>query len=132
MLRLLTIVLGLGLGSAVPAALGQTGQLPEPVPSTTPRAGSQSTPPTFPPGTARQPGSKASTSPADKSKAFVGTVVKETTGYALHVKELSYKLDDQDQARNYEGHSVKVLGNLDKHSNTIHIQSIQQLEPPSS
>ncbi len=123
MTRLLTAVLLLGLA---PAAFGQTGQPPEPVPAS-PGAGSQSTPPTFPPGTARQERSKSSASSAEKTKSFVGTVVKESTGgYALHVKDLSYKLDDQQQASSYEGHNVRILGNLDRHANTIHIQNIEQ------
>jgi hypothetical protein len=122
MIRLLTSVLLLGLA---PAAFGQTGQPPEPVPFS-PGAGSQSTPPTFPPGTARQERSKTSASSAEKAKTFVGTVVKESTGYALRVKDLSYKLDDQQQASNYEGRNVRILGNLDKHANTIHVQSIEQ------
>jgi hypothetical protein len=123
MIRLLTSVLLLGLA---PAAFGQTGQPPEPVPSS-PGAGSQSTPPTFPPGTARQErSSKTSASSAEKAKTFVGTVVKESTGYALRVKDLRYKLDDQQQASNYEGRNVRILGNLDKHANTIHVQSIEQ------
>jgi hypothetical protein len=122
MIRLVTTVLLLGL---VPAAFGQTGQPPEPVPAS-PGAGSQSTPPTFPPGTARQERSKTSAPSAEKAKTFVGTVVKESTGYALRVKDLSYKLDDQQQASSYEGRNVRILGSLDKHANTIHIQNIEQ------
>jgi hypothetical protein len=122
MTRLLTTVLLLGL---VPAAFGQTGQPPESTPSS-PGTGSPTTPPTFPPGTARQQGSKTSASSAEKTKSFMGTVVKESTGYALHVKDLSYKLDDQQQASNYEGRTVRIFGNLDKHANTIHIQNIEQ------
>jgi hypothetical protein len=122
MIRLLTTVLLLGLA---PAAFGQTGQPPETVPSS-PGAGSQSTPPTFPPGTAHQERTKTSAPSAEKAKTFVGTVVKESTGYALRVKDLSYKLDDQHQASSYEGRNVRILGNLDKHANTIHIQSIEQ------
>jgi hypothetical protein len=122
MIRLVTTVLLLGLA---PATFGQTGQPPEPVPAS-PGAGSQSTPPTFPPGTARQERSKTSAPSAEKAKTFVGTVVKESTGYALRVKDLSYKLDDQQQASSYEGRSVRILGSLDKHANTIHIQNIEQ------
>ena len=122
MTRLILTALLLGLA---PVAFGQTGQPPEPVPSS-PGAESQSTPPTFPPGTAHQERSKTSASSAEKTKSFVGTVVKESTGYALRVKDLSYKLDDQHQASSYEGRNVRILGNLDKHANTIHIQSIEQ------
>jgi hypothetical protein len=122
MIRLLTTVLLLGLA---PVAFGQTGQPPESIPGS-PGAGSQSTPPTLPPGAARQERSKTSASSAEKTKSFTGTVVKESTGYALRVKDLSYKLDDQQQASNYEGRTVRILGSLDKHANTIHIQNIEQ------
>ena len=109
-------------------ALGQT----EP-PAASPGAGPQTTPPTFPPGTARHgpEDSKPQNSKAGKARQFVGTVVKESAGYSLRVGELSYKLDDQDRARSYEGRSVKVLGTLDKQTNTITIQTIEQLAPPS-
>ena len=115
MIRLLTTVLLLGLA---PAVFGQTGQPPESTPPS-PDAGSPST-------TARQQGSKTAASSAEKTKTFVGTVVKESTGYDLRVKDLSYKLDDQQQASNYEGRTVRILGSLDKHANTIHIQNIEQ------
>jgi len=52
-------------------------------------------------------------------------VVKESAGYSLRVGELSYKLDDQERARSYEGRSVKVVGTLDKQTNTITIEKIE-------
>ena len=113
-----------------PAAFAQMGQPPGASP------GTQSTPPTFPPGTARQPGSNTSkpseSKAAGKTKSFVGTVVKESTGYALRVGDLSYKLDDQNQAQTHEGQSVRVFGSLDKQTNTIQIKQIEQLSPPST
>jgi hypothetical protein len=120
-------------GVVCPAAFAQTGQPPGASP---PGARTQSTPPTFPPGTARQPGSNTSkpseSKAAGKTKSFVGTVVKESTGYALRVGDLSYKLDDQNQAQTHEGQSVRVFGSLDKETNTIQIKQIEQLSPPST
>jgi Protein of unknown function (DUF5818) len=103
-------------------AFGQT----DPPPAS-PGPGSQTTPPTFPPGTAHQgpEDSKPPKSKAGKERQFVGTVVKESAGYSLRVGELSYKLDDQERARSYEGRSVKVVGTLDKQTNTITIEKIE-------
>jgi hypothetical protein len=128
----LLALLMVAVWGGVVCALGfaQTSQPPG---ASAPRT--QSTPPTFPPGTARQPnsGSKASESKAaGKTKSFVGTVVKESTGYALHVGDLSYKLDDQNQAESHVGQTVKVFGNLDKQTNTIQIKQIEQLSSPPS
>jgi hypothetical protein len=113
-----------------PAAFCQVGQSSGAAP------GTQSTPPTFPPGTARQPGSNDSKPPeskaAGKTRSFVGTIVKETTGYSLRVGDLSYQLDDQNQAGSHAGQSVKVFGTLDKQTNTIQIKQIEQLSPPST
>ena len=113
------------------ALLGQMGAPPG---SSSPGAGPQTTPPTFPPGTARQPDSNDArqSKAAGKPRSFTGTIVKESTGYSLRVGDLSYKLDDQTQAQTHEGQSVKVFGTLDKQTNTIQIKQIEQLSPPSS
>lgn len=116
------LFLGLALMGLVSAlALGQT------EPPAAPGAGQQTTPPTFPPGTAHQgpEDSKPPKSKATKERQFVGTVVKESAGYSLRVGELSYKLDDQDRALGYEGRTVKVVGTLDKQTNTITIEKIE-------
>ena len=116
-----------------PLLLGQTGQAPAgPTPSP---AGQQTTPPTFPPGTAHQstkeePGSPAPKS-AGKTRMFEGKISKESTGYTLRVGDLSYKLDDQNEASGYDGQTVRVFGKLDKETNTIQIQKIERLSPAS-
>jgi len=132
-LFLLWALLVFALAAVVcPAAFGQMGQPP----ASSPGTGQQSTPPTFPSGTARQPGSNDSkpseSKAAGKARSFVGTIVKETTGYSLRVGDLSYRLDDQNQAQSHERQSVKVFGTLDKQTNTIQIKQIEQLSPPSS
>ncbi len=55
----------------------------------------------------------------------MGTVVHENGGYFLRAGDLKYKLDDQTEARRYEGRSVKVTGSLEKQNNTIHVQKIE-------
>jgi Protein of unknown function (DUF5818) len=64
-------------------------------------------------------------SPRAKSRPFMGRVVRERSGYVLRAGGLEYKLDDQEAARDYAGRNVKIMGNLDRQSNTIHVQTIE-------
>jgi len=68
---------------------------------------------------------ESSTSFHSKARPFMGRVVKENTGYVLRAGDLEFKLDDQDKARDYAGKNVKVLGSLDRQSNTIHVKTIE-------
>ena len=55
----------------------------------------------------------------------MGRVVKGNSGYVLRAGDLEFKLDDQEKAKDFTGKNVKVLGNLDRQSNTIHIKTIE-------
>ena len=107
--------------------LGQTTQPPGG--SAPSMGGAQTTPPTFPPGTARDSGQEKSKSSASKNsakaKSFAGRIAKESTGYCLRSGNLAYKLDDQNQASTYDGQNVRVVGKLDKETNTIQIERIE-------
>jgi hypothetical protein len=59
----------------------------------------------------------------------VGSITKSGDKYVLHTGGTDYQLDDQSQAKKYNGKDVKVSGQLDSSSNTIHVTSI---EPSSS
>ena len=80
-----------------------------------------------PPDEGRKPseGESSAPAPSTKTRPFMGTVVHENGGYFLRAGDLEYKLDDQTEARRYEGRSVKVTGSLEKQSNTIHVQKIE-------
>src|SRR5438552_3861861 len=80
-----------------------------------------------PPDEGQKPSEGESSAPAPDTKIrpFMGTVVHENGGYFLRAGDLKYKLDDQSEARRYEGRSVKVTGSLEKQSNTIHVQKIE-------
>jgi uncharacterized protein DUF5818 len=80
-----------------------------------------------PPDEGQKPSEGESSVPASNGKIrpFMGTVVHENGGYFLRAGDLEYKLDDQSEARRYEGRSVKVTGSLEKQSNTIHVQKIE-------
>ena len=67
-----------------------------------------------------------------KSQTFVGTIGQSKgtlvlkTGYATKDPntKTTYKLDDQEKAKQFEGKNVKVTGTLDASTNTIHVSEI--------
>jgi len=60
------------------------------------------------------------------TQAFTGTVVKIGDKYVLRTTDnTTYKLDDPDKAKEYEGKQVKVTGSLDAKSKLIHIQNVE-------
>jgi hypothetical protein len=71
----------------------------------------------------------ASDTMTHEASAFSGKITKEDGKLVLRdpVTKVSYKLDDQTQAKQYVGKSVKVSGKLDMNSNTIHVDSIEPL-----
>lgn len=105
---------------------GQTRQqpTPDPQPETQP-APSPSAQPSSPPDS-----SHASSQPQQSptAQSFTGTVMKDTDSYTLKVSEsTSYKLDNQQQAQQYEGKRVRVTGTLDSSVNLIHVDSIEPM-----
>ena len=81
-------------------------------------------------GNAQQQGQQQQTQ--QESKSFTGKIVKLQSGqYALVTgqspegKLAGHFLDDQDNAKKYEGKQVTVTGTLDEASNTIHVTNIQ-------
>ena len=63
------------------------------------------------------------------AKPFSGTIVKEKGKFVLKdaATKMSYQLDDQDKAKQFEGKQVKVTGKLDLETNLIHVESIEAL-----
>ena len=81
-------------------------------------------------GNAQQPGQQQQ-APQD-NKTFTGTIQKLPSGkFALVTgqtpdgKLSGHFLDDQENAKKYEGKQVKVTGTFDTDSNTIHVTNIQ-------
>jgi Protein of unknown function (DUF5818) len=62
-------------------------------------------------------------------ETFMGTILKDGENYVLSdpATKSRYTLDDAKKATLYEGKSVKVTGTLDKASNVIHVQTIQDV-----
>ena len=72
---------------------------------------------------------QASDTMTHEATTFSGKITKEDGKLVLKdpVTKVSYKLDDQTQAKQYAGKSVKVSGKLDMNSNTIQVDSIEPL-----
>lgn len=64
-----------------------------------------------------------------KTKIFSGTIVKSGDKFILSdsASKLSYTLDDAEKASQFEGKRVKVTGTVDVASNTIHVETIQEI-----
>jgi hypothetical protein len=62
-----------------------------------------------------------------EAKAFNGTIVKEKGKLVLKdaVANVSYQLDNQEKAKQFEGKQVKVTGKLDMEANLIHVENIE-------
>ncbi len=67
------------------------------------------------------------TQPA-QTQSFTGKIVKDGGKYVLKVASNStFQLDEQGGVKQYEGQEVRVIGNLDKDSNTIRVVKIELL-----
>jgi hypothetical protein len=64
-----------------------------------------------------------------EAETFMGTILKDGENYVLSdpATKSRYRLDDAKKARPYEGKTVKVTGTLDKASNVIHVETIQDI-----
>src|SRR5437870_12778802 len=101
---------------------------PEPRPETAPPQ--QPTPstqpeqkPTQPPSASQSPGQDQHAQPA--AQTFTRTISKEDDTYVLKVPDTSpYKLDDQHQAKQYEGQPLRIVGLLESRSHLIRAQKI--------
>ncbi len=63
------------------------------------------------------------------ASTFTGTVVKNGEQYMLRDSSGQiYGLDDSDKAKQFEGKTVKVTGQLDDQAKVIHVQDIQAAE----
>jgi uncharacterized protein YdeI (BOF family) len=64
-----------------------------------------------------------------KTKVFSGTIVKNGDNFVLSdaANKISYMLDNAEKASQFEGKKVKVTGTVDIASNTIHVETIQEI-----
>lgn len=60
------------------------------------------------------------------AQTFAGMIVKSGEKYVLTTSDnVTYELDDQERAQQFEGKQVQVTGNLDKSSNVIQVRDIK-------
>jgi Protein of unknown function (DUF5818) len=103
-------------------------QRPQPVPVPDSNADKQAGPTEDTPKQQPAPDTKA---PAQEkqgpaAQTLSGTVIKLGNKYVLKTTDKqTYELDDQDKVREYEGKQVRIVGSLDRTTNTIHITSIE-------
>jgi len=118
----------------------QPDQAPSSSPSATqPQEQTPSSSPTSDPSMQQQPSSPSpdSASPSTASpststgpdssqtvSSYTGQVVKAGGKYVLKANGMNYQLDDQDKAKQFNGQTVKVNGDLDKSTSTIHVTDI--------
>lgn len=87
------------------------GQQPQAQPSQAPDAASPA------------PSATASAAQPADGQNFSGTVVKLGDKYVLQdATGTSYDIDNQDEAKKFEGKKVKIHGKLDANGKTIHVQ----------
>jgi hypothetical protein len=69
--------------------------------------------------------------PQDQSptaQSFTGEIIKDGNKYVLKVaSNVTYDLQEHDELQQYENQSVRVVGSLDKSTNTIRIVKIDLL-----
>jgi hypothetical protein len=112
--------LGLLVG-LVPAGFAQ--QSEKAVPTPEPRQ-EQQVPST--PTAASPQASGMQAAPDAAAQTFTGTVVKVGEKYVLRTTDnMTYQLDDQEKAKDYEGKQVKVTGGLDAKGKLIHVQNVE-------
>lgn len=69
-----------------------------------------------------------STDHSSETQSFTGKIVKDSGKYVLKVaSNTSYQLEGEGDLDQYENQSVKVVGKLDKATNTIHVLKIELL-----
>jgi hypothetical protein len=64
------------------------------------------------------------------AQSFEGTITKSGSKLVLQdtATQASYKLDDQDKAKQFEGKKVKVMATMDSATNTLHVVDISPSE----
>jgi hypothetical protein len=61
------------------------------------------------------------------ARSFTGTIMKAGDVFVLKTSDnMTYQLDDQARAKEYEGKQVQVTGSLDTSNNTIKVQDIKR------
>jgi lipopolysaccharide export system protein LptA len=73
------------------------------------------------------PATQSTDASAQQAQSFSGKIVKSKGSLALQdaASGTTYKLDSEDQAKQYVGKDVKVTGTVDPATSTIHVTNIE-------
>jgi Protein of unknown function (DUF5818) len=92
----------------------------------------QQTPSTKPstPGQASSTPQQQPTNSQQSARSFEGKITKSGDSWVLQdtASGASYKLDDQDKAKQFNGKNVKVMATMDASTNTLHVVDITSAE----
>jgi hypothetical protein len=73
----------------------------------------------------QSPPANSQAQPQPTAQTFTGTITKDGDNYVLKASNGAvYQLDNQDEAKQFDGKPVKIVGNLDATSNILHVTSI--------
>jgi len=96
-------------------------QRPQPVPQPLPQPDAHPDPQ---PAQPRSPHTRQET----PTQVFVGMIVRDAGRYTLNVSgNVTFQLDDQNRAEQYQDKDVKIVGTIDTGGKTIHVRSIEGL-----
>ena len=70
--------------------------------------------------------SNSQASDSRAARVFMGTIVNDRGTYVLKSADVKFGLDDQREAKKYAGRDVKVTGRLNKASNVIRVENIEE------
>jgi hypothetical protein len=131
MKRLLSIVALVGLsGLAINLAAQTPSQTPAQTPATTDSQATPSTPSATSPDSSMPQSATDATNSQQSARAFKGKIQKSGDELVLQesATQTSYKLDDQDKAKQFEGKNVKVMATMDPTTNKLHVIDITPSE----
>ena len=76
---------------------------------------------------AREPDPAASPAP---SQSVSGAIVQDNGWFVLRTSGRTYRIDDQEAARRYEGMLVQISGRVDAAGQALYVESIEPLAHP--
>lgn len=128
MKRLLSIVALVGLSGV---GINLAAQTPPQTPSQTPSAtDSQATPSATSPNSSMPQSQTDAANSQQSARAFEGKIQKSGDELVLQetATQTSYKLDNQEKAKQFDGKNVKVMATLDPATNKLHVVDITPSE----
>jgi hypothetical protein len=127
MKRLLSVVAVLGLSGLGIGLSAQ--QMPSRTASASDSPSTQTPPSTGPDSSIPQAQTDATNS-HQSARAFEGKIQRSGDEFVLqeNVTQSSYKLDDQDKAKKYEGKDVRIMATIDPTTNTLHVVDITRAD----